>query len=391
MRRQYALRSASKKDSKTLHDLALGGALVVAIIALIVTCVQSSNTEQSLANARSNAATVGANDSAALQQVLLLQSQWVEGHMTGGNESIVQEGTFLWSVGRHQDDDLGEGCSSQVVGGYSIVSAGTGYRVGDLIVYDYDAPTGGGRYSDPFVLSVDAVGLAGQVLQFTMLTPGCFISDPAGNSTYSTLSIPGTGFTVKRWVTVATGGAAIYAWNNHAYYNYDAPQHILLAPVQPANYTLKRVTIGSTAYTVLQLDAPEFPIRIRDGNAIRLRFELYRFTPFVPELLSFYFYGYTFPLTQRNLDAMDLEEYDNTCFRTQNPSVCFLDGALPFYTTPMNLNSVRIYSTYYDSSPDLYDNSVGWTYKSQGSVHNYALNGTVFTLRRPLMLVLPSL
>jgi hypothetical protein len=274
------------------------------------------------------------------------------------------------------------------VGGFSIITAGTGYRVGDLVTKGDSLV----QFFNSFVLRVDAVGILGEVTQFTMLSPGCFTGDLGVNSTIDTSTIVGTGLTLKRWATVATGTSAIYNWNTQAYYNYDPPQLRLVAPLQVANYTLRRVTIGTTSFTVLQLDSPEFPIAITNGlPAPRLRFELYQFTPHVPELLSYYFFGHTFPLTQRNLEALHLEEYDNTCFRTQNPLVCFLDGARPFYTTPMNLNSLRVYTHYYPSSPALYDNSITWTYKSQQSVHDYALNGTVFTLLEPLRLVLPSL
>lgn len=386
MRTKVSVQPQGSGGGNLLETIATLAALAVAIVALVLTVVQADSTGGALSNVRTSEAALTANDTGTTEQLVLLQSQWVEAMMGSGNETVLQEGTFTWQVGNRgegSDGYPGVECFNKIVGGYSMIAGGSGYRVGDLVTNGYTSPA---TYYGSYVLRVDAVNdTTGAVTAFTTLSVGCFVSDSGSNSTLPTLSVVGSGMTVKRWATVYPGNP-YPDW----YDNYHPPMNGQQAPLQQANYTLKRVTIGTNAYTVLVLEGPEFPMAIRDGSITKLHFVVYQFQPFIPEVLALGNWGYIFPLTQRNLAALNLHEYDGTCLRTQNPSVCFLDGKSDF-TTPMSLNSMKLSYSWYNGTGLNFDTWLSWVYASQGSVHNYALNGTTFSLRAPLMLVLPSL
>lgn len=386
----------TKSNTTYVHLIALAVAQVIGIVALVLTVVQSDQINAGQANVRATTLLLSANDSATTQQLSLLQSRWAEIAMDVNqqfnvthNETILVQGTFLWSVGvgleslpswYYPDGLIGVTCPFDLVGGYSVVTAGTGYQVGDLIT-NLELPSDLISFNRPFVLRVDAVNdTDGAVTQFTMLTPGCFVSDAGTNTTINTQCIRGSGFTVKRWATVSSGYGSNYYWNNGFYSQFDAPIGKLLAPLQYANFTMKQVTVADVVFNVLELDPPEYRMAIHDTDAPFLRFSLFRFRPVIPDLRLYQGWPHPFPLTQRNLDALDLEEYDNTCYREQNPDVCLLKaeagGSARYYKNTINLASWNGGNSF----------NVQWAYRSYGDVHNYALNGTTFSLRRPLLL-----
>lgn len=357
-------------------------ALAIGITTLVLTPVFYRLHEESLASVRStNADQQG--DLAHLQmQNDIIQSQLVEALMNLGNETILQQGTFIWGIGSFGFSDISQQCSSIAVTGYAKAASGSGYRVGDLITVASDAV----QFLSQAVFNVTSVGGSGQVLTFTTLTPGCILSTPLTNVTMGTLSIVGTGFAVQFY-------AGPYPpVNQNVYYVYPTPPRRLVSPLQYANYTLKEVRLNSATYTVLQLDAPEFPMVMAVPPTMvsfipsLLHPNLYQFDPPIPELQALGNAYYEFPLTRRNYNAISLTD-DTSCY--DNGIQCWLDA---YDTSSRSLpNAFYLNYQYWGFDNQIAHPYIAWHFTSNGYAYNYLAHNTVLTLTEPLMLVLPSL
>jgi hypothetical protein len=268
------------------------------------------------------------------------------------------------------------------VTGFAISASGSGYRVGDLVtVKNQDTPITLQFYENP-VLKVTSVGLTGDVQAFDVLTPGCLAANPLTNNSISTLSIAGTGLTVKRY-------AGPYPpIDIDTYYVFQTPQNGPVAPLQYANYSLRQVVIESVAYTVLYLYPPEFPMAATtfSGATDVLDMILYEFDPLIPELQALGSYYFYLPLTRKNYNAISLVD-DTNCLAT-SPD-CWLDAfGGSSRDTP---NAFQIYTDRQGTNTQISNHFIAWHFTSTGWAHDYAANNAVLTLNYPFMLVLPSL
>jgi len=356
-------------------------ALVVAVLAYIQQSNGISTLRLSTDELTSNVTSLEANVRHLEMENSLLQSQVVEISMGLANETILREGTFIWSVGGIANREPGNTCNGLVVTGFAIFTPGTGYRVGDLVtVKNQDVPFTFQLYENP-VLKVTSVGSGGEVQAFDVLTPGCLANNPLSNNSIPTLSILGNGLTVKRY-------AGPYPpINIDTYYEFQTPQNGPAAPLQYANYSLRQVTIESVAYTVLYIYPPEFPIAlVFTGLSDALSVVLYEFEPLVPELQTLGEYNYILPLTNKNYNAISLPD-DINCLATNTN--CWLDASGSSSREYPNAFSLINYRNGLDLQ--VANHFVYWHFTSTGYTHDYVANNAVLTLNHPLMLVLPSL
>lgn len=344
--------------------------------------MESSSLQENVTLLEMESALLQENVTHLEMESLLLQNQIVEISMNLANETILQEGTFIWSVGGIRDRQPGEVCSSSsfVVTGFAIDAPGTGYRVGDLVtVLRQDVPTTLLFFSNP-VLKVTGVGLGGEVQAFDVLTPGCLSSNPLSNNSIPSISIVGSGLMVKRY-------AGPYPPITDSYYEFQTPQAVPVAPLQYANYSLRQVTIESVAYTVIYLYPPEFPITLQFSSPSEaLTFALYEFAPLIPELQALGSYAYIFPLTNKNYNAISLPDNIN-CLATNTN--CWLDSR--GVSSRRYPNAFSLLNFRYGLDLQISNHFFYWHFTSTGYTHDYVANNAVFTLNYPLMLVLPSL
>lgn len=370
-------------NSVYTHRIIVSVSFIVAVIALILTSVWTSNQNTTNNNVNRNLENL-TNDVNHLQmEYSMTQSKMVEILMSSSaNETIIQEGTFVWSIGGRSYSYPGGGCSDVVPTGFAIDVAGTGYRIDDLITVS-SLSFSGFFYNSP-VLKVVSVGSLGEVLSFNTLTPGCLSSNPFGNSSFITLSVLGIGFTVKLY-------APPYPpININTYPVFQTPQDDPVAPLQYANYSLRRITIESVEYTLLYLSPPEFPIITQPFyptlTTLALTVALYEFEPAVPALQVLGYYGYIFPLTKKNLGAINLTE-DGNCFNT-NPD-CWLDVSGD--TSRVYPNAVRFYHNIGGANQQISNAYILWHFNSNAAFYDYMLQNAVLQLNYPLVFVLPSL
>lgn len=350
--------------------------------ALVVAVLAYTQQRDGLGALRSSTNDLQGNLTHLQMENSLLQSQLVEISMHTSNETILQEGTFVWSVGGTRNRYPGAPCYNLAVTGFALDSPGSGYRVGDLVTVEnvVSGPSTYLFYENP-VLKVTSIGGLGDVQSFDMLTPGCLLASSTGNETMPTISIVGTGFTVKRYV------GPYPPINTNTYFVFQTPQNDPVAPLQYANYSLRQVTIESVAYTVLYLYPPEFPIVLSSSSiSLALTVALYEFEPLIPELQALGAYYYVLPLTKKNYNAISLPD-DTNCLAT-NPN-CWLDTY-----GGSSRDSPQAFSLL--NSRDGFDLQVAnhyfyWHFTSTAYTHDYVANNAVLTLNYPFMLVLPSL
>lgn len=358
-------------------------ALAIAIVALILTNVWTQNHNGEIATLRAALLPFAVNDTASAMQISLLQSQIVEILMNVANETTVGSGTFVWALSR--DTSVPGGlCSAGAPSSYTMQSAGTGYRVNDLITLPLSYLTV--TYGQSPVFQVNTVGGAGEVLTFTTLSRGCNAGGPQGTAVPG-ISIVGTGFTVTRDNANQGGGGGL----PDAYYNYPAPPTGLVSPVQQSTYTLKQVTIESATFNVLVLEGPQFPmVTVSASVSHFLHVVLFAFSPEIPALESMGNNGYVFPFTSKNMAAISLTD-DASCFSVAYPSAggCFMDAGQD--NVPGYLNSAEFVTNLWGNNLQLHSIFTHWFFNSFNDAQDYAANHANFTLNAPLMWVLPAL
>lgn len=370
-----------KMSSRTPALIILVYFIAVPALILSILSIFYPNYDSQLNAIRTTTTELEGNITHLQMENTLLQNQVVELMMSSANETIIQEGRFVWAMGGTRDRYPGDVCNDLVVTGFAINTAGTGYRVGDLVfVTNIDTPSTIQFYDNP-VLKITAVGGSGEVVSFDVLTPGCLAANPMTNNSISTMTIVGSGLTVKRY-------AGPYPpIDPNTYYVFQTPQANLVAPLQYANYSLRQVTIESVAYTVLYIYPPEFPIIPESSGASNaLDMILYEFDPLIPALQALGSYYYVFPLTQKNYNAISLVD-DTNCLATSVD--CWLDtygGSSRDSPTAFALVNTR------DGFDDQIANHyIQFHFTSTGYTHDYVANNAVLTLNYPFMLVLPSL
>jgi hypothetical protein len=327
-------------------------------------------------------AAANAQIAASNVQITQLQSQLVEIMMESGNATLLQNGTFLWGVSISQDNvfPFATCNTGQSASGFTMVSAGTGYRVGDLITLIAEDPDYAlWFWTELPVLRVDTVDGSGAVLTFTTLTGGCFGYESAPGTTMDTLSVVGSGFTVQ-----ISGLYAPSVFNT--YYDYPTPPTDLGAGLQYAQYSLYQVEIHGVFFTVLYLEPPPLTMHFAPYGywthvaVTTLEFNLYNFQPPVAELTTLGSASYIFPLTQKNVGAINFQD-DYNCWATGD---CYLD--LDFLGQD-KLKAIQFHT--YLQQFGVKQHS--WIrFRINPPVEVPILNGA-FTLNYPFMLVLPSL
>ena len=369
-----------------VHRIVTSVSFVVAVIALILTSVWNSNQNESNRSTSRSLRNITSNLDILQTEHLMSQNQIVEILMGSANETIIQEGTFIWSIGGTSYRNIGGFCNfpSEVVTGFVVDSPGNGYRVGDLVTLDTGTLI---QFYENAVLKVTAVGLLGEVLAFDVLTPGCvgYNPFPLSNSSFNSLSVVGSGFTAKRY-------AGPYPpINQSTYYIFYTPQNNPVAPLQYANYSLRKIAFKSMEYIVLYLSSPEFPIVTQYfpfdttpfSNALTVA--LYEFNPPISELQTLGDSNYYFPLTRKNLLAINLTDATD-CYNS-NPN-CFLDA-----TGESSISSPDAISFVYvsrGSNPASRKAYIRWHFNSGFPTYDYVnANATLF-LNYPLMIVFPN-
>lgn len=372
------------KGNIVVPSIFSGVAVVIALgaIALAIGLHLTQNGTTSTLDLRTTSLQTQLNTS--IMQTQMLQSQLVELMMDAANITILQQGTFIWALSDINGNPPANGCFSSVVPGYVLVTAGTNYRVGDLITGKNTDAVGSYNYQEHLVLRVDTVGLLGEVTSFTVLTPGCFISG-AGNTTIETRSAVGSGVTLKRYAGPYSGPV------EDVYYTYPTPPSKLVSPLQRGNYTIKELTIHSVPFIIAEISPPEFPMAASfDYNPYPiggLRLTMYQFDPPSDVVQTVANYDYIFPLTQRNYNAISLVD-DSPCFNVQ-PDVCWL-SAYPYVSAKLYPSAVGFEHANHGTNSQFDYPYIFSSFNSANHVHQYVAENAVFTLNYPLMLVLPS-
>jgi hypothetical protein len=360
-------------------------ALLIAIAGIILACIWNTNQNRGIQEQFNRLANTKENATHASMQNAMLQSQMVEIMMQSSSEQILQEGTFIWTIGDGNSNRVGSSCSTQLVPSftsYSIATAGTGYFVGDLVTLFYqDAVPVTVTYSANAVLKITAVhNTTGAVLSFDVMTPGCVASGGGlvpGNP-IATTCVRGVGLTINR---AAMGFPAYNATDYYGAFPPLAP--FPQAPLQYSNYSLREVTIQSVSYTVLYLSPPPFPMVIgsfsQPSPIVHLNVAMANYEPTIPELQGFGSEYYVFPLTNKNYDAINVTDNVN-CYL--NNIQCFMDAdqgsTLQYARSMLILNS---------NSGSIFYPVIQFYLKSG---FDWAANDAVFTLNYPLVVVLKS-
>lgn len=361
---------------RTLYWIVLLGTLAVAIVALFL-----PNYGGDLNALRNTDTLIINNISVTNMHVDLLNSQIYEIMQEAGNATLIQNGTFIWGVSRSQTNLFPFAtCADLTVSGFTIVSSGTGYRVGDLITVNLDAAMGSYSWTEHPVIRVDTVDGIGAVLTFTILTGGCanFIGVPV--DVMETLSVTGTGFTVQ------VVGPLFTPNSFDPYYDYPTPPAGLSTALQYANYSLYQVIIHGVAFMTLHLEPPPLTMYMRYYGSAEfvnaLHFNMYEFQPPVDNIRSLGTANYVFPITKRNQDAMVFQDESNCWYRPSNR--CYLN--LNFFSTD-NLIAMQ-FKTY----SQMFNTKLhSWIrFRINGYLEEEFVNAN-FTLSYPFMLVLPSL
>ena len=328
------------------------------------------------------------NNSQSQLQINALQSQVVELSMNQGNETLLYNGTFIWAIGHNGPGytlhPFEECFYEQTASAITIVTPGTGYRVGDLITPQTVAvnPMAAQFYIQP-VLRVTQVDGVGAVLAYDTLFTGC-LQPGVTTSTYDTISVVGTGVTVQ-----ITGGSVPLPSN---YYDYPSPPRLLVSPLQVSRYEVRSLQLKSATWTIFYLFPPEFPMVISNAPPLasvdRVRISAYETYFNVPELVASTFFDSGFEvtaLTPHNYEALNFTDNTN-CVAG---ATCAQDALGSGFLLP---HAVQILTRLNAAAPLFEARSESFVSFSYGSkvMLDFATNGATFTLNRPLMLVLKA-
>lgn len=384
-------------DDKRRRRREGGGGLVILIgllsglglAAFIMTLVFHS---QDGARTSALAREAAINNSHLQMDLWTLRSQVVE--LMQGNETLIRNGTVTWGIAQEPlpGDGFwnyaGQTCSEfTTVGGWQMVNGGTGYRVGDLIVgqtFGNSYPTPGASFAYAPVLRVTQVdGLTGAVMAFDTLTTGCGnVVFQSLTDTYSTLSVVGTGFTMK-----IIGGTVVI--NPNTFRQYPTPPGRLSDGLQEARYELRNVQLGGANFLLLYLFPPELPLRVAvrqpaDNPVVSVMIETYHFEPDVPELTNPIVFDAGFPvwpLTPHNFAALNLTD-DSNCVAL---SVCKENA---FAYPPLNSLTPALQMGGYQDADNHLRNALIFYYHTSDVGFDFVTHQAQFTLNYPLMLVL---
>jgi hypothetical protein len=269
--------------------------------------------------------------------------------------------------------------------GWQITTPGTGYVVGQLITTnDQTVPA---IILNPPVFRVATVDGSGGVLTLIALTVGCArLQNVVPSGPFQTLAVNGTGLTLT-----ATSSTNALPGDN-SYYAYPTPAGYNFVALQECRYYLKMLSISGVSFTILQLDAPPTAIDLAAPSGVIPQSDIlmttFAFEPPVVQLLPLGSYGYELPLTNHNLNAINLADSTN-CYVN---GICFFS---PSYTsTDDNPNAFKFKNVYHYGGANINDHFhswLAWYWNSVGSMFDYLEPGMTFSLHRPLMLVLPSI
>lgn len=356
-------------------------ALGVAILACFLP--DNSGTLTALQNNYTN---LTAQLAATNMEVDVIRSQLAETMMNDANITLLRNGTFIWGISLLQDPapPFAE-CTDLTVSGFTIASAGTGYRVGDLITVNLDDISQTYFWRQHPVLRVDTVGGSGDVLTFTVLTPGCFVFDNGPNSVMDTLSVVGSGFTVQ------TVGPTYVPSVANGYYDYPTPPQALCTALQTSNYSVYQMTLGPTAFTLLYLYSPPIPMTFQrygspnnwGAGVTTIQIYMYQHDPREDDIVSLGYKDYIFPLTQKNLNAISFPSDDN-CFAL---GLCVVN--VNFFT-PDTLRALEFFTQF--TTPAIRNETwIRTRITPLAETPGYDDTHASFSLTEPWVLVLPAL
>lgn len=343
--------------------------------------------EQEVVELQSNATAHDASNQAAQQhaqmQIDQLRSELVEIQMASANVTMLQTGTYIWTFGSQAVSSDPSLVCNWFITGWQIVNAGINYVVGDLISISVSNPINVQIYASP-VFRVDSVDGNGAVLTFDTLTVGCANAQyMSTQGPFSTLTVRGSGLTMEFFSS--TNIAPL----NNAYYNFPTPMSQNCAALQEATYQLKSLTIESVEFIILELNPPPFPVQLDSisGSIVNFAMAAYAYEPSILQLRPLSSYGYVFPLTTYNRNALSFTDNAN-CLAS---NACFYE---PWRLTSQEAQTgVKFQQNVHVGSGDIdyfvYDEWIAAYWNSVSGVLNF--QGANFTLNYPMMLVLPSL
>lgn len=380
--KSYSFRSGDVWRSIVAFNSLVGlAALGVAIAALFL-----PNVGPQLDTLRSTDTNLTAALAAANMHIDMLNSQIVEIMMNDAtNVTLLRNGTFIWGVSLIQDPAPPFAtCNALTVSGFTIAAAGTGYRVGDLITVNLDDVAQTYLWDQHPVLRVDTVGGSGEVLTFTVLTPGCFEYDNGPNSVMDTLSVVGSGFTVQ------TVGPTYTPTVGNGYYDYPTPPPALCTALQTSQYSVYQLTIGPSAFTLLHLNTPPIPMTFQrygstffGAGVTTLQIYMYEFEPREDDIVAMGTKDYIFPLTQKNFNAISFPSTDD-CFALGQ---CIVN--VNFFTED-TLRALEFYTQFADP-PVRNETWIRTRITPLFEIPGFDVTSAVFSLKEPWVLVLPAL
>lgn len=287
--------------------------------------------------------------------------------------ALYQQGTFIWAMADRNGYIPGSTCwFPGRINNVFVNSAGTGYRVGDLIVAQHP----GGPQFFSFVYQVSEVDpLDGAVVSYDVLTDGCIES--TANVTLTTMSTHGTGFEVV--VNSDGGPGSDPNANDGELYLYPLPPGQLLAPLQVSQYRVYTISRqDGTQELALEIDPPAVPIRMSSGGGTQTQFAvyLYGFNNSVVEMNTLADWWFTSIIPPKMLSQFDLR-IDTAC------PTCFVSG-----TNGGNARSRNALTyggvDYTIGARQFMHNFVLWNYGSPFDAYDFRANNATFTLKRPV-------
>jgi hypothetical protein len=286
---------------------------------------------------------------------------------TVSKETLVQSGTFLWSMS-HGSQIPGASCPYGKINNVIVTNQGTGYEVGDLIV-----GSDPGIYMKSFIYNVSEVDEStGAVLAYESLTDGCLVQN--NNITVTTMSVHGTGFEV---IVDATGPTSNPNANNGSFYSFPLPPRTLVAPIQEGTYRLYTIEVRGVEMYLFEIDPPSIPIVFNaSGTHTALNFYLFNFNETVGPFFPLGDWSYNVPLTPRMFNAFNLT-HDGEC------SDCILSaygsGLAEKNAINYGLNIVVISPAFQYPTQFLL-----WSYGSMSNTFNYSAHNPQFTLNKSI-------
>jgi hypothetical protein len=385
---QKRIMVSSAKDTTGLRIFSLLLALGLAILALLLSYYLSSNLDTTQHNAETRETQIEQQSNTTQSQIMDVQISMTEAFMDAANMTLLQQGNFTWAMSVGSGGGPYMPCFHSVPNSYTMVSAGTGYRVNDLVTVNLKGVNY--EFTRQAVFRIMEVApVTGAVVDLIVLNPGCFYYQ-TGTPTMDTLSIVGSGLQVS----ILSGALSVFALNTAQFksfyggYAYPAPP--VTAPLQEANYSLYTTTYQSATVYVLHLYPPPVPMVTQQVtlsySGTTLHGVLNNFEPRLDILRILSRSAIArYPLSIANQDSVSVVD-DANCFETALD--CHLQ---PTLIASYARNSVLFSSGYqYQSDNTQFTEWIEFFLRSDSGSFDYIANHANFTLVKPWIFILPA-